>query len=386
VDIVWFAEIKWDYLRTRKQQIISRKPDDVRLLYLEPYVRGRENRFDLREVDGVDRMWCATVPFVKAIPGGLLGKVSDSAFVRNLVDANALARAKKLTRKVGFDRGVTGSIISNIYAVHVASRFGSRFIAYDCNDAHSEFPGMPDWTHGYFEGACHLADTVFATSSVLVDEVGEMRGGEGVTFLGNGVDYGHFERERERLGRSDVGDTPCIGYLGAVAPWFDFDAVEHLARARPDWRVHIVGPVLPGVDREIERLNALDNVEFDGAVAYEDVPSLMRSFTVGLIPFRYDGLTRAVNPNKMYEYLAMGVPVVATRFSPEVQQYPGLVTAAVDADEFLVACDEFVALASDQPRADAFCKEAYAVAGENDWGVIAHDFWERVRACSADAG
>jgi len=67
IDVVWFAEIKWDYLRTRKQQLIRRKPDDIRLLYLEPYVRGRDN-LGLRAVDDATSMWCATVPFVKAVP------------------------------------------------------------------------------------------------------------------------------------------------------------------------------------------------------------------------------------------------------------------------------------------------------------------------------
>ena len=49
MDVVWLAEIKWDYLRTRKQQLIRRRPDDARILYLEPYVRGKPNRYDVRE-------------------------------------------------------------------------------------------------------------------------------------------------------------------------------------------------------------------------------------------------------------------------------------------------------------------------------------------------
>ena len=169
-----------------------------------------------------------------------------------------------------------------------------------------------------------------------------------------------------------------------IAPWFNFDYVEQLARSHPDWQVALVGPVILGVEDAVKRLTDLPNVSLGDAVAYEDVPGVLKTFTVGLIPFRYDALTRGVNPNKMYEYLAMGVPVVATRFSPEVQQYPGLVTAAVDADEFLLACDEFVALASDPSRFDVFRSEAYSVAGENDWGTIAADFWGRIRACFAD--
>jgi hypothetical protein len=175
-------------------------------------------------------------------------------------------------------------------------------------------------------------------------------------------------------------EAPCAGYLGAIAPWLDFDLIERVAAARPGWRVRLVGPVLPGVAAQVERLRAIPNVRVEEPVAYERVPEVVHDFTVGLIPFRCDNLTRAVNPNKMYEYLAMGVPVVATRFSTEVERYPGLVTAAADAPEFLVACDEFVRMADDPLRADAFRADAWSVASDHDWGVIARSFWERIRA------
>ena len=64
MDVVWFAEIKWDYLKTRKQQLIRRKPNDIKLLYLEPYVKGRTNRYELRKEGEI---FCATVPFIKTV-------------------------------------------------------------------------------------------------------------------------------------------------------------------------------------------------------------------------------------------------------------------------------------------------------------------------------
>jgi glycosyltransferase involved in cell wall biosynthesis len=376
-DVVWFAEIKWDYLRTRKQQIIRRKPDGVRLLYLEPYLRGREN-LGLREVDEVDGMWCATVPFLKAIPGGLLRRVADVAAARSVVDATALSWARRIAARAGFDASASAAVTSNVYAAGVVERFGGRFVAYDCNDAHSEFPGMPAWTRRYFERSCQSADMVIATSAALREDIAALRGDRQIVFLGNGVDVDHFQSERERLGPAPRPSPPCVGYLGAIAPWFDYDAVERLARERPAWRVHLVGPVLPGAAESAERLAQLENVRVDGAVSYERVPEVLRTFTVGLIPFRYDRLTRAVNPNKMYEYLAMGVPVVATKFSAEVQRYPGLVTAVADADEMVVACEQFVAMEADPARLASFREDAHAVAAQNDWGVIATKFWDLI--------
>lgn len=379
MDIVWFAEIKWDYLKTRKQQIICRKPADVRLLYLEPYVKGRDNRFDLREEGGILR---ATVPFIKTVPTGEpLRWVLDRRWGRALLDGVARRRVKRLFRDAGIVPAQTGLVLSNVYATGVATRIKSRFLLYDCNDAHSEFPGMPSWTGDYYADACRRADAVFASSRALYEDAAGFRGGaEGCELLGNGVEYGHFEEVRVENGWPDPPDPPRIGYLGAIAPWFNFDYVEQLARAHPDWEVALVGPVMLGVDDAVRRLTDLPNVSLGDAVAYEDVPRVLKTFTVGLIPFRYDALTRGVNPNKMYEYLAMGLPVVATRFSSEVERFPEVVETASTAEEFVRACERSIAAAAETSRLDEHRRQAVEIAARHDWAAIADRFWDRVRS------
>jgi glycosyltransferase involved in cell wall biosynthesis len=376
MDIVWFAEIKWDYLKTRKQQIIRRKPADVRLLYLEPYVKGRDNTFALRSEKDVMR---ATVPFIKTVPPGQpLRWVLDSGLGRSAVDRVARSRVRRLLIGADIDAADAGLILSNVYAIGVAERMPGRFLLYDCNDAHADFPGMPGWTRGYYEASCRRADAVFASSQALCDDAAGLRGGtSGCELLGNGVEYGHFAAVRDELGWPPPPDPPRIGYLGAIAPWFDFEAVEGVARAHPNWSVTLIGPIMLGVEEAAGRLADLPNVSIVDPVPYDDVPRVLRSFTVGIIPFRYNALTRGVNPNKMYEYLAMGLPVVSTAFSTEVSRYPDVVAATDTADAFVRACEGFVALAAD--RLSEHRRRAVETAARHDWSVIAGRFWERVR-------
>lgn len=377
MDIVWFAEIKWDYLKTRKQQIITRKPDDVRLLYLEPYVKGRSNRFDLRKEGNI---FLTTIPFVKPVPNPVIRAVLDRAWVRALVDRIAHSRVKRFISEAGFALGDAGLILSNINAIHVAEKTAGRFLLYDCNDAHGDFPGMPRWTGDYVQQTCRAADHVFATSQALFDDVAAIRGGEkGCEFLGNGVDYGHFESMRQKDGTPDPPSPPRIGYLGAIAPWFNFEFVADLAGAHPEWEIELVGPVILGVEDEVTRLTRVPNVTVRPPVPYDEVPRVMSRFSVGIIPFRYDSLTRGVNPNKMYEYLAMGLPVVASRFSAEVQKYPDQVLAPKTSAEFVLACEDFVAKTGDQSRLADFREKAYEVASRHDWRVVAESFWRRVK-------
>ena len=145
----------------------------------------------------------------------------------------------------------------------------------------------------------------------------------------------------------------------------------------------MVGPILLGVESEVMKLTSLPNVFHLEAVNYDRLPEVLRQFTLGLIPFRYNELTKGVNPNKLYEYLAAGLPVVATRFSEEVSQYPELVKAVDPGDDFIAACDSFVSALADERRRAAIAEDARVRARENDWNVIAEAFWEKVSSMMA---
>jgi glycosyltransferase involved in cell wall biosynthesis len=269
-----------------------------------------------------------------------------------------------------------------VYAVAVARRFGARPLVYDCNDAHGDFPGTPSWAREGFAQACRAADAVFVTARALGEDVAAARGGDaGVETIGNGVEFAHFDATRRALGAASGPGRVRVGYVGAVAPWLDVELLARLARARPQWEFVLVGPAMLGVD--LAPLSGLDNVVMKAPVPYEDVPRVLHAFTLAVIPFRLDALTRGVNPNKMYEYLAMGLPVVATPFSHEAARYPDVVQAAEGFDAFVRACDAAAALRADAGRAGAFAARAAAVAAGHDWAEIAARFWSRLRALAA---
>jgi glycosyltransferase involved in cell wall biosynthesis len=382
MNVVWFAEIKWEYLRTRKQQLVLRRPQGVEVVFFEPYVRGRQNRFVLRAVDGIR---VATVPFLKSIPGrGALRTALDQAWVRGLVDRVALARVRRHLAVAGVDAAEAVCVVSNVYAIEIAHALGARAIVYDCNDAHGDFPGAPQWASTYRDETFRIADVVIASAARLYDDAVRARGSSlGVHVVGNGVAFAMF-RHAVQARTATVGDGRVrVGYLGAIAPWFDFDLVAEVARARPTWSIDLVGPVLGGVEMDLASLLALGNVRHLPAVPHERVPDVLLDFTVGMIPFRRTSLTAAVNPNKLYEYLAVGLPTVATPFSPEAVHYadpatanPPVVAVGADANAFVKACETLIAARRDAP--DAVERRAVAIAAAHDWGAIAAQFWKVV--------
>jgi UDP-galactopyranose mutase len=273
-------------------------------------------------------------------------------------------------------------VISNIYALHVAQALDPARLVYDCNDAHGDFPGAPAWASEYRDETFRAAAAVVVSAERLHDDAVRARGSRtGVHVIGNGVDFAAFRRAADRA-HAPVGDTVRVGYLGAIAPWLDFELIAAAARARPRWSFDLVGPVLGGVEMDLAALLTLGNVRHQPAVPHEQVPFILLDFTVGMIPFRRTSLTAGVNPNKLYEYLAVGLPTVATPFSPEVEHYAGspgedetVVAVGDDANAFVKACETFATARADAPTRARLRQRATAIAGAHDWNTIATQFW-----------
>ncbi|WP_092462204.1 glycosyl transferase [Pseudomonas sp. NFACC46-3] len=100
-----------------------------------------------------------------------------------------------------------------------------------------------------------------------------------------------------------------LGYVGTLGRWFDWELVIALAQANPGNQIRLIGPlftpppcVLPA------NIELLPECSHAGAIA------AMTTFSVGLIPFKLNRLTASVDPIKYYEYRALGLPVISTRF------------------------------------------------------------------------
>lgn len=102
---------------------------------------------------------------------------------------------------------------------------------------------------------------------------------------------------------------PVVGYVGVIASWFDWDAVIRLARLAPHCEFHLIGPCEGNVPSALP-----DNVRLMPPISQDAVYATMQSFDAGLIPFKVNNLTDFVDPVKFYEYRALGLPVLTTRF------------------------------------------------------------------------
>lgn len=141
--------------------------------------------------------------------------------------------------------------------------------------------------------------------------------------------------------------APRIVFTGAIVSIkLDLPMLAELARLRPSWSFALVGPVGPGDPlTDISQLAAEPNVHLLGARPYSELPDVLRAADAGLIPYARNALTESIFPMKVYEYLAAGLPVVATPL-PALVGIDDVATAP-DAAGLAELLDE--ALAGDSP-------------------------------------
>jgi glycosyltransferase involved in cell wall biosynthesis len=156
-------------------------------------------------------------------------------------------------------------------------------------------------------------DLVAYSASTLAEYVNSLRPRRSL-HLPNGVDLEHFLGPVPAVPADLEGiRRPIAVYVGALDDWFDFAAVDRLARDRPDVSIVLIGPD----ERARAQLPRRANLHLLGRRPFEALPAYLRHADVGLIPFDVRGhpdLVRSIHPLKLYEYLACGLPVVAARW------------------------------------------------------------------------
>jgi glycosyltransferase involved in cell wall biosynthesis len=184
------------------------------------------------------------------------------------------------------------------------------------------------------------ADVVITTSESLHRTKRAQR--SDTVLVRHGVDFDHFatawRRQLPRPADLTAIAGPIFGFFGLIHDWVDLKLLSDVAKLRPRYSFVLIGDHRVDV-AEIKRL---DNVHLLGRRAYDDLPAYCAAFEAGLLLFRRTAMTRNVNPIKMHEYLAAGLPVVSTPL-PEAERYRGPVTIANTPPRFAAACDHVVA-------------------------------------------
>lgn len=360
MNLVCVAEVAWGYFRTRKRFLMTRlAARGWRVVYMEPPAFGRGGGRAARQEDGVT---IVTVPFLKPSTSvAAYNAAVSTAFGRGIVEGVARSQVAAWSRRLGLEGAVC--VLSNVYATSAVEALRPRLVAYDFNDHPLQFPNLPPWVGGYLDRALARSDLVIAVSETYRRMLAG-RVDVPVHLLENGVEFERFAHpagpvpaDLERLPR------PRIGYLGKISDFVDYQALRRLADAGLG-SVVLAGPVPAETRRQVEALVAHPRVHYLGERPYEEVPRFFAGLDLGLIPFRADhAYTAGIRPNKLYQYLAAGLPFVSSPIEGMTADAAGVYFASTP-EAFVAETRRALAAPADRERLRGCAKG-------HDWEVLA---------------
>ncbi|MCP4247165.1 MAG: glycosyltransferase family 1 protein [bacterium] len=241
----------------------------------------------------------------------------------------------------------------------LAGQFDEQRLVYYCVD---EYSGFEDFDGQAIASAeqrlIDRADVVITTSDAL--HRSKRRLHPDAHLVRHGVDAEHFsaavDQELPLPAALENIPRPIFGFFGLIHHWIDVALLAAVARIRTGDSFVFLGDC----PADVTPLRELPNVHLLGRKPYRDLPAYCRAFDAALLPFRINDMTRNINPIKLREYLAAGLPVISTPL-PEALPYRPDVLIADDADTFAHQCG--VALTMNESTARR--RRSQRVAGES---------------------
>lgn len=256
-------------------------------------------------------------------------------------------------------------------------RLPRRMLIYYCVDRWSAFEGFDASTMERGERElCETADLVIASAQDLADRC--RRFATNVHYVPHGVDYEHFASAlADGPLPADLANIPGprVGFFGLIHEWVDVELIGRLADALPYSFV-----VIGSAKADMSVLKGKPNVYVLGRRPYAELPAYSRGFHAAVVPFRMTELTHSVNPIKLREYAAAGLPIVSSPL-PEVRKCADIAVCAGTFDEWADALRDAVDRGSD-PQAR---RAQSARVRHDDWAYRCADIAALVDAAAGNA-
>jgi glycosyltransferase involved in cell wall biosynthesis len=255
---------------------------------------------------------------------------------------------RRMARKLDIEWKRMAFIIANSWQYYLGDIFPEMVTCYEVTDEYSVVPGetQVDYkTRGFRmslradKRLLSVVDAVF-TSSLPLNET-YSRKFPNTYYLPNGANFKHFSRANnvDTVEPPDlkVISSPRIGYIGSIINTFDFDLMYSLATSGNDWSFVIIGGEKVSdkfnKGQAYKAIRSLSNVHFLGFKDYETLPAYLKGMDVCLLPHKRSVWMDNSCPNKVFQYLSAGKPVVSTDFE-SIRELADVVYIAENATRF----------------------------------------------------
>ena len=176
-------------------------------------------------------------------------------------------------------------------------------------------------------------------------------------------------------------------YTGALTPTYEVpvvvDAIRRLRALRPElaivFDVYGRGDSEPALREQIERMGLGDVVRLHGRIPVEDVPAAVAAADIGLAPTRRDPFTDFSLSTKIFEYAAMGKPVVASALPMVERTFPAGSVRGYEPGDAEALAIAILALVDDPAAREASVAATLEQVRERSWEHEAGKHWALIQ-------
>ncbi len=219
--------------------------------------------------------------------------------------------------------------------------FGQTLNVFDTVDnwmTHSSHRNQQKLLERNYRKIAQKSDIIFTVSETLCEFYKSIGRNTDVHYIPNGVDLALFVNAPlaspyrlffEKLKR------PVLGYLGSITEdRVNIELLHEIAKKNQDKSLVLAGPVWRELAPKIRSaFSRFSNVHFLGRIAYSQAAAVMNQFDLCLNPHHLNAFIRFTDPMKLYEYLALGKPVVSVA-SAGLEKFSKHVELATSFEDF----------------------------------------------------
>ncbi len=330
--LVVFSHLRWNFVYQRPQHLISRLAGKRRVFYVEEPVHDDSTgaHFELEHPQP-----------------GLTVCRPHTPLPAHGFDGGQIALVRPMLQELLAKEGISECILwfYTPLALPLGDELPARALVYDCMDELSAFLNAPRQLLEREADLLKKADVVFTGGPSLYRAKKDRH--HNVHCFPSSVDADHFGKARMQGATRPAENKlqapvarPRLGFFGVIDERFDVPLLDYVARARPDWQICLVGPV---VKISEESLPQHANIHRFGQQSYADLPSFLAGWDVCLLPFAQNEATRFISPTKTLEYMAAERPIVSTPITDVAEPYGDVVYLANTPAEFVAACERALA-------------------------------------------
>ena len=362
--LLCLSHLPWDHVWQRPQQLMSRFAASCRVIYVDPPELGAGDE----------------LPFLQEHPGTKNVPVLRPIFPADHIDSSSHTYRSMWLSLLPSVLDLAGPntilwVFSPLADYLVAAALPQvKLAVYDCMDDLASFKDGTAEMRVREEHLLKLVDLVFTGGRSMYEARKDRH--ERVYCFASGVDVQHYAAGTARATPEAIAAIPHprLGYFGVLDERIDWPLIATIAEQQPAWHWALIGPTAKVDPAELPQA---PNIHYLGQQPYAELPALLQSFDLAVMPFALNEATRFISPTKTLEYLAGGKPVISTSVPDVVATYQGIVSIEDGADAWIAEIQGL--LSAPETERVARQQKALPLLERGSWDGIAAEMWSLIQ-------